>query len=171
MALYANEYPDIWVFSNERPSPKSIPTWVDARSRVHEFVGVFLTAEFFGRILIWEHKSWFARISHCTICGFCVLDHLAEAQLTRHAIESCSETGHMSVLFSPLKPDLFLKRIIESGRYGKPCRIEIGTGGSGDPFAFKHGYDFSFLESLFLEDWVKIFTFSHDAQALYEIFR
>lgn len=169
MALKANEYPDIWQFSEATPSP---PSDYPKKKRVNALVDVFLQPQFFGKIVIWEHKNWF--VNKKTIGkiknGFLVMDYLPEAELVRYPIVSCSEAGHLSVLFAPLKSDLFLSKILEYGHYGKPCMIEMGTGKLDDPFRLKHGYDFSFVESEVFRSYEKIFTFSHDAEFLYEIF-
>lgn len=172
MTLWANEYPDIWQFSDEHPSPKNHPTWADAKVRVREFVDIFLQHQFFGKIVIWEHRNWFENrnITEKKEGGFCVLDYLPKAELVRHPIESYSETGHLSVLFAPLESELFLSKILEHKHYGQPFKIKIGTGKSDDPFSFKKKYDFSFLESAVFRNYKKIFTFSHDAEFLYEIF-
>ena len=95
---------------------------------------------------------------------------LCEAELVRHAIESYSLTGHLSVLFAPLESDLFFSKILKTKHYGQACNIEIGTEKPDDPFSFKKGCSFSFLESPVFENYNKIFTFSHDAEYLYEIF-
>jgi hypothetical protein len=116
MTLWANEYPDIWQFSDEQPSPKNFPTWVDAKVRVHELVDIFLRPQFFGKIVIWEKQNWFVHrnITEKKEGGFCVFDHLAETEFVRGPIESYSEIEHLSVLFAPLRPELFLSKILES---------------------------------------------------------
>ena len=172
MTLFANEYSDIWQFSDECPSPMNYPTWADADVRVHEFVDIFLKPQFFGKIIIWEHKNWFTRHKVGKMeNGFCVLDYLPEAEMVQLSIESYNKTGHLSILFIPLEPKLFLSEILKSKHYKKPCKIEIGTGKSDEPFCCKDGYDFSFIESLVSTNDKRIFTFSHDAEFLYEIFR
>ncbi len=173
MSLKALEYPDIWQFSDEYPSPKNIPTWADAKDRVREFVDWFLRPQFFGKIVIWEHQNWFAyrNVTEKGEGGFCVFDHLPKAELYRGPIESDCETEHLSVLFAPLRPELFLSKILESGHYGKPCTIEIGTGNAGDPLKGEKYRNVSFLESDAFKNYTRVFTFFHDAQFLYEIIR
>ena len=137
------------------------------------FVNTFLQQSFFAKIVVWEKKSWFT--NRCPfgkmVDDFRVLDHLPEVEMVKSPIISESKTGHLSVLFATLEPKLFLSKILEYGHYGKPCKIEIGTGKTDDPFSFKHGCDLSFLESTVFKNYRRIFTFSHDAQFLYEIFR
>lgn len=169
MSLKANEYPSVWEFSDENPSPKNYPTWVDARVRVRKFVDVFLRPQFFGRIVIWGKKSWFT--DRCNfgkiVNGFCVLDDLSQVELIRYPIENSAETGHFSVLFVPLSADIFLEKILESRHYGEFKLVTIETRN----LYWEHGQDITFLESESFRDGERIFTFSHDAQYLYEIFR
>ena len=56
MGLKANEYPDIWQFSEDTPSP---PLDYPKENRVNILVDVFLRPQFFGKIVIWEHENWF----------------------------------------------------------------------------------------------------------------
>jgi hypothetical protein len=173
MSLKAHEYPDIWQFSDEHPSPKNIPTWADATDRVREFVDWFLRPQFFGKIVIWENQNWFAHrnITEKGEGGFCVFNHLTKAELFRGPIESYSETGHLSMLFAPLRPELFLSKILETEHYGTPCTIEIGSGNADDPLIGEKYRDAAFLESDAFKNYTRVFTFFHDAQFLYEIIR
>lgn len=161
MTLWANEYPDIWQFSDEHPSPKHIPIWADSKVRVREFVDVFLQHQFFGKIVIWEHKNWFESrsITEKKESGFCVLDYLPEAELVRHAIESYSLTGHLSVLFAPLESDLFFSKILKTKHYGQACNIEIGTEKPDDPLALRKAVVSLFLNRLFSRITIKFLLF------------
>lgn len=173
MALIANEYPDVWEFSNECPSPKNYPTWVEANVRARKFVETFLLPQFFGRVIIWGN-SRFNRKVYDFEKGkeYRIIDWQPEAEKLKYFIgNSCEGGGHFTALFVPLKPDLFLEEVLSEGHYGKPQRVTIGTKDRDDPLDWKHGQDIAFLESDIFRKGHRIFTFSHDAQFLYDIFR
>jgi len=77
----------------------------------------------------------------------------------------------MSVYFIPESPDKFLDEILAKKYYGKPMPITLGTGKDNDPLGFSNTVDLEFFESEFFKNVKRMFTFSHDAQYLYEIFR
>ena len=77
----------------------------------------------------------------------------------------------MSVLFVPEKPTEFLRQILKQGHYGEPILVSIGTGNNDDPLRFNSNRNVDFIESDLFHPGESIFTFTHDAQYLYEIFR
>lgn len=134
MTLEANEYPDIWEFSNECPSPKNIPTWVNDDVKVRKFVETFLLPEYFGRIIIWG-VSLFNRKVYNFEKGknYKVINWQPEAEKLKIYIEnSCIGGGHFTALFIPLEPDLFIEKILSEGHYGKPKKVIIGTKDNND---------------------------------------
>jgi hypothetical protein len=172
MSLRANRYPDIWEFSNDSPSPKSIPTWVDDKVRVRKFVDIFLSTQFFKKLIFWRYPEY-AGASYFIDrhADFRVIDYLYEAEEVRYEIENLSLTGHLCVLFVPLNSDVFLDKILEGGHYGKPDQILVGDKSKEDPLAWRYGQNIEFLESNVFKDCNRLFAFFHDAQFLYEIFR
>jgi hypothetical protein len=174
LALKANEYPDCWIFSNDCPSPPKDSGWVSDKKKVRHFVDVFLLPQFFGEIVIWEYyrlvtSRYFTR---GTNENYKIIDYLPEAEQFRFAIEGHTVTGHMSVLYIPLSPDIFLKRVLAQKSYGKPREILIGKEvDNGYPFDCRHGQNIDFIMSKVFKEGDRIFAFSHDAEFLYEIFR
>jgi len=173
MVLRANEYPDVWEFSDENPAP---PPDYPSENRVTAFLNIFLTPQFFGRIVIWNRGFKYSRkyriygidkgVSHR------IIDWLPEAiELKPYLADSCEGGGHLSILFVPKSQQEFLKQIMKRGHYGKPKEISIGSGNDDDPFSHSDEQDVAFLESSLFHTGERIFTFSHDAQFLYEIFR
>jgi len=173
MTLRANEYPDVWEFSDECPSP---PPDYPTENKVAAFLDIFLTPQFFGRIIVWNRG--FKYLANYRAYGmgknvrYRKIDWLPEAiKLRPHIANSCEGSGHMSVFFVPECLEEFLNRITAHGHYGKPRSIIIGTGTQDDPLYFSGREDVGFLESDLFHNGECIFTFSHDAQYLYEIFR
>ena len=170
--LNSNRYPDSWVFSDDCPSPKNIPTWVDAKVKVKEFVDIFLSQQFFKKLIFWRYPEY-AGASYFidSESEYRLVDYLFEAEEVRYGIEDLALKGHLSVLFVPLDPDTFVKKVINRGHYGAPRQIIVGDQNDDDPLEWQHGQDITFLESNVFKDGERIFTFLHDAEYLYEIFR
>ena len=175
MALQANEYPPKWETSNEYPSPPQ-GVWFPAEIRVAAFFSIFCNPQFFNRIVIWmshpkclmNHKAY--KIDKKT--GYRVITVLEKALGLRYAIEnSCIGAGHMSILFVPNNADEFSSLVRTLKHYGNPKTITIGTGSKEDPLNLSLKQDIKFLESNLFHAGEHIFTFSHDAEYLYEIFR
>ena len=173
MSLKANEYPDVWEFSDKYPFPPKKLNWVTSKVKVKKFVDVFLTQSYFNKIIFWRYPSYTGADYFITTktSEFHLLECLTEAERLRYAIESQAETGHLSVFFVPLSPNLFLEEILYDGHYGKHKEILIGTKESDDPLNWEYGQDIAFIESDLFNDGERIFTFSHDAECLYDIFR
>ena len=173
MSLKANEYPDIWRFSKDCPSPPRNVNWVASNIKVKKFINVFLTQTYFGKIIFWRYPSYAGAgyFINDKTSEYYLLNCLTEADRLRYAIEKQAETGHLSVFFVPLSPDDFIKEILCDGHYGKHKEIVIGLHNSDDPLDWEHGQNIAFIESDIFNDGERIFTFSHDAEYLYEIFR
>ena len=176
LSIRANEYPNVWEFSDECPSPPKNSTWVPANIRVKAFLDIFLLPQFFRKIIIWNRGSEY--LGNFKIYGlkkkdkYLLVDWLYEAErLKLYLADSCEGSGHMSVYFVPQSPSEFLSKILAKKHYGKSKSITLGTGKSNDPLGFADMTDLNFLESDLFKNVERMFTFSHDADYLYEIFR
>ena len=169
--LKAIRYPDIWKFSNECPSPKDIPTWVDAKDKICEFTTAFLTPQFFKKLIFWLYPEY-AGAGYFIEKGsdFHVIDYLYEAEEVRYGIENLSLKGHLCVLFVPINSGAFTERILSTGHYGEPKQVVIGDQSKNDPLDWEHGQSLDLFNSSLFSNCNRIFTFSHDAEFLYEIF-
>jgi hypothetical protein len=159
MEVKAKEYPDVWEYSDEYPVPSKELGWVPEKEKIKEFVDIFLKDEFFLKIVFWRYQAG----------SYQVIDSLIQARSYREHIEREVLTGHCSVLFLSASPERFALSILKSGHYGIPRTINIGSGGKNDPFDKAQGQDVTFITSKMFSNCEKIFTFSHDAEYLYEI--
>jgi hypothetical protein len=161
----------MWQFSKECPAPPP-GTWFPAEIRAAAFFAIFLAPRFFDRIVIWgTHELSNRRAFKIDRkIGYRVITTIEKALAHRRAIEdACVGAGHMSILFVPRNIDEFLQQVNDLYHYAKPTSITIGTGGGTDPLG--DDQDIAFLESNLFHNGDHIFTFSHDADYLFEIFR
>lgn len=171
MVLRANEYPPMWQFSKECPAPPP-STWFPAEIRATAFFAIFLAPKFFDRIVIWGTRELSNRrlFKIDRKIGYRVITTIEKALAHRSAIEyACVGAGHMSILFVPQHVDEFLQQVNKLHHYGEPTLIKIGTENGIDPLG--NDQDIDFLESNLFHSGEHIFTFSHDADYLFEIFR
>ena len=173
MPLKAREYPDVWVFSNDCPSPPKDSGWVEDKVRIRTFIETFFMPQFFGRIVLWRHPSYAGAdyFIDTSTSDYRVINYLPEAEQLRFGIEDLALSGHLSVFFVPLSTESFREKILSYGHYGKPQDIIMGSQDLNDPLDWKHGQDVALLESDTFRSGHRIFAFSHDAEFLYEIFR
>lgn len=173
MPLKAHEYPDVWVFSDDCPSPPKDSGWVEDKVRVGTFIDTFFMPQFFGRIVLWRYPRYAGAdyFIDTSTSDYRMIDYLPEAEHIRFGIKDLALVGHLSVFFVPLSTEIFLAKILSFGHYGKPQDVVLGSGNMNDPLDRKGGQDIAFLESDVFRSGHRIFTFSHDAQFLYEIFR
>ena len=175
MTIKANQYPDAWEFSEACPSPPA--NYLSSHDKVSAFLDVFLTSEFFGRIVVLKTQG-LGNMSAYRIAKkgerHIVIESLEEASrpLLRLSItSSCTGRGHMNIFFVPKDAEAFLRNVTEVGHYGKAEPVTIGTEDKWDPLDHSRGQDVRFLLSDVFRKGERIFSFSHDADYLYEIFR
>jgi hypothetical protein len=167
--LQAQQYPDVWTFSNECPCP---PENYPKECRVDTLIDSFLMPEFFGRIVIWPTTADIRKVfSIAENKGYRVIDNVAEAQQLRRKLKLICEGGHMQVLFVPKSSGDFLKKLLSMGHYGQASEVLLGSGKTDDPLHDRPNYKIKFLESVLFESGESIFAFSHDAEFLYVIER
>lgn len=135
---------------------------------------VFLSIEYFKKTVVWGVVPWFDKYlaEKAKRYGFFLFDNLEEAKKYRYFLEDYSSGGgHLNILSVPTNVDSFWKVIKSEGHYGEYCWVEFGGGKPNDPLKGLMNRDVRFLESDVFERGEHIFTFSHDAQYLYEILR
>lgn len=172
MSLHAYQYPDTWVFSDDCPAPPE--DWIDTTEKIRLFLEMFLTRTFFNRAIVWKtrylrYNKAFAVPPQSTCRIITCVEELK--RIDRFVRLSCQGSGHMSILFVPLHPQAFAKEIIERKLYGHPQSMKIGTYKKGDPLDRNQGQHIEFLQSDIFNAGEHLFTFHHDAEYLYEIFR
>ncbi len=172
MILKANEYPDIWEFREEQPTPEKFPTYINPKNKVSEFLNIFLTHRFFKKIIIWGNTRFNRTVYNMSKKeDFCIIELLSETEKLMPYIEySCNDGGHMSVLFVPNNPQDFINTILSTKHYGEPMSVRIGSKDKNDPLCYKKGQNVEFFGNDILKNDKVIFCFTHDAQFLYEIF-
>ncbi len=167
--LKANEYPNVWQFSDEQPSPpKDYPT----SNRVEKFMETFISYQCFSKIYVWGDTlsdQMAYKVDEAN--GYRVIDTVFEANKLSYLLARLSKYEHFSVMYVSQVPDQFLRKILSFGHYGKPDNIGIGSKKRDDPLGKGYSHVLDFLESDVFKDGDRIFTFSADAQFLYEIFR
>jgi hypothetical protein len=153
------QYADIW---SPAVAPAPPDGWRRPELRVEEFMDCLLTPEFFDRLVVWNTR--FLRNRRQFGIGrkqeFVPLT-LNEAGAKWLAVQkACYSHGHLSILCLPKNTDAFRTRILASGYYADGVQVALG----GYPVADAERR----LLAFFAEGDV-IFTFSHDADSLYEV--
>ena len=171
MIANAKIYENAWVTTNECPAP---PDDYPSEDKVVVFLDIFFRPEFFGRIVVWKNSALrnsgdyrMAKKGERHI----VIDSLEEATRLKNSFRlSSDQKGHISVFYMPANNALFLNEILKRGHYAQGEPITIGTD-EGEYRLRSDGQDVSFLLSDVFCKGEHIFTFSHDAEFLFEIFR
>ncbi|MBN1846653.1 MAG: hypothetical protein JW810_13290 [Sedimentisphaerales bacterium] len=165
-------YENAWVFSEDSPAP---PDDYPSQDKVEVFLDIFLTPKHFGRIVVWKNSnlrnSGDYRIpkkgEHHIVIG-----SLADAVKLRGPLRLSSDyKGDMSILYVPMNASLFLNEILKCGHHAQGKSTTIGTGEGEFQLHLANGQDVGFLLSDVFNSGEHIFTFTHDAEYLLEIFR
>lgn len=170
--LDAKVYENSWIFSENQPSP---PEGYPSEDKVVVFLDNFLSKEHFGKIVVWKNSCLRNSSSYeMPKKGehHIVISNLERAIKLRDVLRVSSDyKGHMSILYVPINSSLFLEKIVKYGHYAQGKSTTIGTGEGEYQLRRFDGQDVGFLLSDVFCKGEHIFTFSHDAEYLFEIFR
>jgi hypothetical protein len=157
----------VWEFSNEHPSP---PLRYPTTNRVTILINTFLQDKYFGRVLLVKKKilgNMFRKSDN----NYIVLTKKEDILRLGNQLSEKCQRDFLSVIFVPVNPENFLNDLLAKGHYGQPTRILVGDSSIADPL----GSDDRVEKMLFLENSFEsgeiLFSFSHDADYLYQIFR
>lgn len=146
--------------------------YFDPDAIVGRFLYLFLQEENFNKIIVINKYKYLRNrkeygIDRETPCRiFKDRQEVSEEVVKR----SCISHGHLSILFVPNKRTHFFNQYFQIGFFKAGKSLEIGTGLKGDLFGIS--YLSTLLECLQVAELQRgdlIYTFSHDANYLYEI--
>lgn len=167
MQLSAREYPDMWEFSNERPCP---PSNYSKSDKVDIFIQTFLKDNYIGRVVIFNKKI-LSQIFRGKEYRSVVLVEKRDILRLQNTFPNICRRNFLSAVFVPTRPSQFLQELLMYGHYGNPASISIGDGSDSDPLNNgERECRLSSISELFNKGET-LFSFSHDADFLYEIFR